>query len=209
MDLRSLTDIIFGSINPFFSNRFVKLMKDNFEMSMMGDMKFFLGLQIHQSPRGIFISQSQYTLEILKRYGMEECDSISTPMATARIDVDLQGTSTDQTKYRSMIGGNMYLTVSRPDVAFVTFVCARYQTRPTEKHLKEVKRVFRYLKHTINMGLWYSKDFEFELIAYSDAGHAGCHDNCKHTSGGNTTSGRQASFGHLKTGLYSFVNCGS
>ncbi|GJY14280.1 retrovirus-related pol polyprotein from transposon TNT 1-94 [Tanacetum coccineum] len=177
-------DLIFGSTNSVFSNRFAKLMKENFEMSMMGEMKFFFELQIHQPPCGIFISQSQYTLEILKKHGMDGCDSISTPMATARIDADLQGTPTDQTKYHSMIEGLMYLTASRPDIAFVTFVCARYQTRPTEKHLKEVKRVFRYLKHTINMGLWYSKDSEFELIAYSDADHVGCHDNCKHTSGG-------------------------
>ncbi|GKD15273.1 retrovirus-related pol polyprotein from transposon TNT 1-94 [Tanacetum coccineum] len=102
-----------------------------------GEMKFFLGLQVHQSPRRIFISQSQYTLEILKKHGMEKCDSISTPMATARIDVDLQGTSTDQTKHHSMIEGLMYLTDSR-----------------------------------------------FNLIAYSDADHAGCHDDCKSTSRG-------------------------
>ncbi|GJR40871.1 retrovirus-related pol polyprotein from transposon TNT 1-94 [Tanacetum coccineum] len=72
----------------------------------------------------------------------------------------------------------------RPDIAFATFVCAHYQARPTEKHLKEVKRIFHYLKHSINMSLWYSKDSGFELIAYSDADHAGCHDDCKSTSGG-------------------------
>ncbi|GJY60164.1 retrovirus-related pol polyprotein from transposon TNT 1-94, partial [Tanacetum coccineum] len=177
-------DIIFGSTNPVFSNRFAKLIKDNFEMSMMGELKFFLGLQVHQSPYGIFINQSQYTLELLKKHGMDGCDSISTRMATPRIDADLQGTPTDQTKYRSMIGGLMYLTASRPDIAFATFVCACYQARPTEKHLKEVKRTFRYLKHSINMGLWYSKDSGFELITYSDVDHAGCHDDCKSTSGG-------------------------
>ncbi|GKE29019.1 hypothetical protein Tco_1444403 [Tanacetum coccineum] len=130
-------------------------------------------------------------------------------MATARIDADLQGTPIDQTKYHSMIGGLMYFTTSRPDIAIATFVCACYQARPTKKHLKEVKWIFCYLKQTINMGFWYLKDSGFELIAYSDADHVGCHDDCKITSGGNTTSGRQASFGHLKTGLYSFVNCGS
>ncbi|GJR10912.1 retrovirus-related pol polyprotein from transposon TNT 1-94 [Tanacetum coccineum] len=157
-------DIIFGSTNPVFSNRFAKLMKDNFEMSMMGDMKFFIGLQVHQSSHGIFINQSQYTLELLKKHGMDRCDSKSTPMATARIDADLQGTSTDQIKYHSMIGELMYLTISRPYIAFATFVYARYQARLTEKHLKE--------------------DFGFELIAYSDVDHAGCHDDCKSTSGG-------------------------
>ncbi|GJW66203.1 retrovirus-related pol polyprotein from transposon TNT 1-94 [Tanacetum coccineum] len=172
-------DIIFGSTNPDFSKRFANLMKNNFEMSMMGELKFFLGLQVHQSPRGIFISQSQYAIELLKKHGLDECVSMSTPMATERLDADLQGTPTDQTTYRRMIGGLMYLTASRPDIAFATFVCARYQARPTVKHLKEVKRIFRYLRQSYNMGLWYPKDSVFKLIAYSDADHAGCKDDCK------------------------------
>ncbi|GJW97217.1 hypothetical protein Tco_0179025 [Tanacetum coccineum] len=105
-------------------------------------------------------------------------------MATERLDADLQGTPTDQTTYRRMIGGLMYLTASRPDIVFVTFVCARYQARPIVKHLKEVKRIFRYLRQSYNMGLWYPKDSGFKLIAYSDADHAGCKDDCKSTSGG-------------------------
>nr|GEU78046.1 retrovirus-related Pol polyprotein from transposon TNT 1-94 [Tanacetum cinerariifolium] len=107
--------------------------------------KFFLGLQVHQSP----------------------C-----------------GTPTDQTNYRRMIGGLMYLTASRPDIAYATFVCVRYQARPTVKHLKEVKRIFRYLRQSYNKGLWYLKDSRFELIAYSNADHAGCKDDYKSTSGG-------------------------
>ncbi|GJT67510.1 retrovirus-related pol polyprotein from transposon TNT 1-94 [Tanacetum coccineum] len=165
-------DIIFGSTNPDFLKRFANLMKNNFEMSMMGELKFFLGLQVYQSPRGIFISQSQYAIELLKKHGLDECVSLSTPMATERLDADLQGTPTDQTTYRRMIGGLMYLTASRPDIAFATFVCARYQARLTVKHLKEVKRIFRYLRQSYNIGLWYPKDSEFELIAYSDADHA-------------------------------------
>ncbi|GKC27700.1 retrovirus-related pol polyprotein from transposon TNT 1-94 [Tanacetum coccineum] len=114
-------DIIFGSTKPVFSTRFVKLMKDIFEMSMIGEMKFFLGLQVHQSPRGIFVCQSQYTMDLLKKHGMKKCDTICTPMATTKLDADLQGTQVDQTKYRSMIEGLMYLTASRPDIAFATF----------------------------------------------------------------------------------------
>ncbi|GJS07397.1 retrovirus-related pol polyprotein from transposon TNT 1-94 [Tanacetum coccineum] len=177
-------DIIFGSTNPDFSKCFANLMKNNFEMSMMGELKFFLGLQVHQSPRGIFISQSQYAIELLKKHGLDEYVSMSTPMATERLDADLQGTPTDQMTYRHMIGGLMYLTANRPDIAFATFVCARYQACPTVKHLKEVKRIFRYLRHSYNMGLWYPKDSGFELITYSDADHAGCKDDCKSTSGG-------------------------
>ncbi|GJX83454.1 retrovirus-related pol polyprotein from transposon TNT 1-94 [Tanacetum coccineum] len=162
-----------------FSKRFANLMKNNFEISMMGELKFFLGLQVHHIPRGIFISQSQYAIELLKKHGLDECVSMSTPMTTERLDADLQGTLTDQTTYHRMIGGLMYLIASHP-----TFVCARYQARPSVKHLKEVKRIFRYLRQSYNMGLWYPKDSEFELITYSDADHAGCKDDCKSTSGG-------------------------
>ncbi|GJU24454.1 retrovirus-related pol polyprotein from transposon TNT 1-94 [Tanacetum coccineum] len=110
-------DIIFGSTNPKFSKRFEKLMHGRFEMSLMGEMKFFLGLQIHQSPRGIFINQAKYTLEILKKHGMEKGQSIGTPMATKpKLDADLSGEPVDQTDYRSKIGSLMYLTSSRPDI---------------------------------------------------------------------------------------------
>ncbi|GJT90755.1 retrovirus-related pol polyprotein from transposon TNT 1-94 [Tanacetum coccineum] len=115
-------DIIFGSTNPKFSKRFEKLMHGRFEMSLMGEMKFFLGLQIHQSPRGIFINQAKYTLEILKKHGMEKGQSIGTPMATKpKLDADLSGEPVDQTDYRSKIGSLMYLTSSRPDI--VQAVC--------------------------------------------------------------------------------------
>ncbi|GJR18931.1 hypothetical protein Tco_0967458 [Tanacetum coccineum] len=156
-------------------------------MSMMGELKFFLGLQVYQSPRDIFISQLQYAIKLLKKHGIDECGSMSTSMTTVKLDADLHSTPNDQTKYRSMIRGLMYLIVSRPDIAFATFVSARYQARHTVKHLKEVKRIFRYLRQSYNiynMGLWYSKDSGFKLIAYSDADHAGCHDDCKSTSRG-------------------------
>nr|GEU54015.1 hypothetical protein [Tanacetum cinerariifolium] len=134
--------------------------------------------------RGIFISQSQYKIKLLKKHGMDKCVSMSKPMAIERLDADLQGTPTDQTIYRRMIRGLMYLTASRPDFAFATFVCARYQACPTVKHLKEVKGISRYLRQSYNMGLWYLKDSGFKLIAYSDADHAKCKDDCKSTSEG-------------------------
>ncbi|GJX55584.1 retrovirus-related pol polyprotein from transposon TNT 1-94 [Tanacetum coccineum] len=177
-------DIIFGSTNPKLSKRFEKLMHNKFDMSMMGELKFFLGIQIHQSPRGIFINQAKYAQEILKKHGMTSCDSIGTPMATKHLDADLSGTPVDQTKYRSMVGALMYLTASRPDIVHATCYCARYQAKPTEKHLTAVKRIFRYLKDSINMGLWYPKDTGFELTAFSDSDHAGCLDSRKSTSGG-------------------------
>ncbi|GJY30573.1 retrovirus-related pol polyprotein from transposon TNT 1-94, partial [Tanacetum coccineum] len=178
-------DIIFGSTNPKYSKKFEKLMHGRFKMSLMGEMKFFLELQIHQSPRGIFINQAKYALKILKKHGMEKCDRVGTPMATKpKLDADLSGKLIDQTNYRSMIGSLMYLTSSRPYIVQAICYCARYHARPTEKHLKEVKRIFRYLKGTINIGLWYPKDSGFELTAFSDADHVGCLDTRKSTSGG-------------------------
>nr|GFC16722.1 hypothetical protein [Tanacetum cinerariifolium] len=113
---------------------------------------------------------------------MTSCDSIGTPMATKHLDADLSGTPIDQTKYRSKVKALMYLTASRPDIMHATCYCARYQAQPTEKHLTAVKRIFRYLKDTIHMGLWYPKDTGFELTAFSDSDHAGCLDSHKSTS---------------------------
>nr|GEY44710.1 copia protein [Tanacetum cinerariifolium] len=157
-------DIIFGSTNPRYSKHFEKLMHSRFEMSLMGEMKFFLGLQIHQSSSGIFINQAKYTLEILHKHGMDKGQSIGTPMATKpKLDADLSGIPVDQTDYRSKIGSLMYLTSNIPDIVQAVCFCARYQSRPTKKHLKEVKRIFRYLRGTVNMGLWYPKGSSFEL----------------------------------------------
>ncbi|GKA12243.1 retrovirus-related pol polyprotein from transposon TNT 1-94 [Tanacetum coccineum] len=181
-------DIIFGSTNPKLSKKFKKLMHNKFEMSMMGELKLFLGIQIHQSSCGIFINQAKYAKDILEKHGMTSCDSIGTPMATKPIDADLSGTPIDQTKYHRMVGALVYLTASRPNIVHATCYCARYQARPTEKHLKEVKRIFRYLKNTIKMGLWYPKDTDFELTAFLDSNHAGCLDLRKSTSGGRQIS---------------------
>ncbi|GJZ30795.1 retrovirus-related pol polyprotein from transposon TNT 1-94 [Tanacetum coccineum] len=168
-------DIIFSSMNPKLSKRFEKLMHNKFEMSMMGELKFFLGIQIHQSPHGIFINQAKYAQKILKKHGMTSCDSIGTPIATKNLDADLSGTPVDQTKYHSMVGALMYLTASRPDIVHATCYCACYQAKPTKKHLNVVKRIFQYLKDTINMGLWYLKDTGFELTHFfHNSDHAGC-----------------------------------
>ncbi|GJX41469.1 retrovirus-related pol polyprotein from transposon TNT 1-94 [Tanacetum coccineum] len=118
-------------------------MHNKFEMLMIGELKFFLGIQIHQSSRGIFINQAKYAEEILKKHGMTSCDSIGTPMATKPLDADLSGTPVDQTKYHSMAGSLMYLTTSRPYIVHATCHYARYQARPTTKHLKEFKQIFR------------------------------------------------------------------
>nr|GEX14449.1 retrovirus-related Pol polyprotein from transposon TNT 1-94 [Tanacetum cinerariifolium] len=178
-------DIIFGSTHPRYIQLFSNLMKSRYEMSMMGEMMFFLGLQVNQSPCGIFINQSKYALEILKIYEMDSCDPVGTPMEIKdKLDLDQNGTPVDATEYHSMIGALMYLTSSRSDIVHATCLCARYPAKPIEKHLKEVKRIFCYLRGTVNTGLWYTKDSGFKLTGFSDADYAGCKDTFKSTSGG-------------------------
>ncbi|GJU35703.1 putative ribonuclease H-like domain-containing protein [Tanacetum coccineum] len=139
---------------------------------------------ISQSPRGIFINQSKYALESLKKYGYESCDPVDTPMVEkSKLDEDKEGNTVDPSHYHGMIGTLLYLTASRPDLQFAICMCARYQARPTEKHLNAVKRIFRYLKGTVHRGLWYPKDSSFALTAFADADHAGCQDTRRSTSG--------------------------
>ncbi|GKC14550.1 retrovirus-related pol polyprotein from transposon TNT 1-94, partial [Tanacetum coccineum] len=132
-------DIIFGSTHPRYTQLFSDLIKSRFKMSMMGEMTFFHSLQVNQSPHGIFINQSNYVLEILKKYGMETCDPVGTPIEIKdMLDLDQNRTLVDATKYRSMIGALMYFMSSRLDIVHATCLCARYQAKPTENHLKEM-----------------------------------------------------------------------
>ncbi|GJV55716.1 retrovirus-related pol polyprotein from transposon TNT 1-94 [Tanacetum coccineum] len=177
-------DIIFASTNTAMCNEFANQMTTKFKMSMMGQMSFILGLQISQSPRGIFINQSKYASEIIKKYGLNSTDFVDTPMIeNKKLDEDLQGIQVDAILYHGMIGSLMYLTTSRPDLNYVVCLCARYQAKPTKNHLQAVKRIFQYLNGTINIGLWYSKDTNMSLTAYANADHAGCQDTRRSTSG--------------------------
>ncbi|GKA21778.1 retrovirus-related pol polyprotein from transposon TNT 1-94 [Tanacetum coccineum] len=177
-------DIIFASTKPDLCETFSEIMCSKFKMSMMGKLSFFLGLQISQSPKGIFLNQSKYALESLKKYGMETCEPVDTPMVEkSKLDKDPQGKAVDPTRYHGMIGTLLYLTSSRPNLVFDVRMCARYQAKPTERHLHDVKRIFRYLRGTINMGLWYSKDSCTTLTAFADADHGGCQDTRRITSG--------------------------
>ncbi|GJR78674.1 retrotransposon protein, putative, ty1-copia subclass [Tanacetum coccineum] len=135
-------------------------------------------------PRGIFINQSNYALEIIKKYGMLFSDPVDTPMVDkSKLDEDLQGKPIYPTQYRGMISSLMYLTSSRTDLLFAVCMCALYQAKPTEKHLHAVKRIFRYLKRTIDMGLWYMKDSYITLTSYADVDYARCQDTRRNTSG--------------------------
>nr|GEU63056.1 uncharacterized mitochondrial protein AtMg00810-like [Tanacetum cinerariifolium] len=178
-------DIIFGSTNKDLCKAFVKLMKDKFQMSSMGELKFFLGLQVKQKKDGIFISQDKYVAKTLRKFGLTDGKSTSTPIDTEKpLIKDPNGEDVDVHTYRSMIGSLMYLTSSRPDIMFVVCACARFQVTPKASHLHAVKRIFRYLKGKPYLGLWYPKDSPFNFVAYSDSDYAGVSLDRKSTTGG-------------------------
>jgi hypothetical protein len=159
-------------------------MKSKFEMSMIGEMTTFLGLQIKQSNDGIFINQENYVKNLLTRFSMDKSNTAKTPMAFGyKIDADLNGKPVDQKRYRGMIGSLLYLTASRPDIMFSTCVCARYQANPMESHVVAVKRIFKYLKGTPKLGLWYPAKSDFQLNAFTDSDYGGCKLDRKSTSG--------------------------
>ena len=177
-------DIIFGSSNSTLCEEFSKSMQKEFEMSMMGELTYFFGLHIKQTKDGVFINQSKYARELLKRFNMNSTASKTTPMSTTTVlDKDEDGKSVDTKVYRGMIGSLLYLTASRPDIMFSVCLYARFQSNPKESHLKAVKRIMRYLKDTLDFGLFYSKSSTFDLISYSDADFAGSKSDRKSTSG--------------------------
>nr|GEX89760.1 putative ribonuclease H-like domain-containing protein [Tanacetum cinerariifolium] len=167
-------DVIFGATNKDLCRSFEKLMKDKFQMSSMGELTFFLGLQVKQKKDGIFISQDKYVAKILRKFGLTEGKSACTPID---IEKHLQkypdGEDVDVHTYRSMIGSLMYLTSSRPDIVFAVCACAHFQVTLKALHIHAVKRIFRYIKGKPHLGLWYPKDSSFDLVAYSDSDHAG------------------------------------
>jgi hypothetical protein len=178
-------DIIFGSTNKEFCEEFGELMSKEFEMSMIGELNYFLGLQIKQLKQGTFVCQSKFVKDLLKKFGLMDAKTINTRMATnGHLDLDEGVIPVDIKLYRSMIGSLLYLTASRPDIMFSVCMCARFQANPKECHLTAVKRILRYLKLTPNVGLWYPKGAQFEIIGYSDSDYVGCKIDRKSTSGG-------------------------
>ncbi|GJT18097.1 putative ribonuclease H-like domain-containing protein [Tanacetum coccineum] len=176
-------DIIFGSSNEKLCREFEALMHDKFQMSAMGELTFFLGLQVLQRKDGIFLSQDKYVRDILKKFGYTDVRTASTPMDRENPwGKDGPGKDIDLHLYRSMIGSLMYLTTSRPDIMFAVCVCARHQVTPKECHLHAVKRIFRYLKGHPTLGLWYPKESPFDLVAYSDSDYDGDNHDRKSTT---------------------------
>jgi hypothetical protein len=177
-------DIIFGSTNKSTCEEFSRIMIQKFEMSMMGELKYFLGFQVKQLQEGTFISQTKYIEDIFTKFGMKDAKLIKTPMGTnGHLDLDTGGKSVDQNVYRSMIGSLLYLCASQPDIMLSVCMCARFQADPKEVHHRAVKRIMRYLVYTPKFGLWYPRGSTFDLIGYSDADWAGCKIDRKSSSG--------------------------
>ncbi|WVZ85127.1 hypothetical protein U9M48_032079 [Paspalum notatum var. saurae] len=150
----------------------------------MGELQFFLGLQIKQGPKGTLVHQAKYTRDILKKFDMGDSKPMTTPMSTnTALDADEDGKAVDQKEFRGMIGSLLYLTATRPDIQFAVYLCARYQASPRTSHRQAAKRIFRYLKSTPELGLWYSSGSSLFHRGFSDADHAGCRIDRKSTSG--------------------------
>jgi hypothetical protein len=144
-------------------------------MSMMGELQFFLGLQIKQSKEGTFVHQAKYTKDIVWKFNMEDSKTMATPMSTSTaLDADEEGEDVDQKEYRSMIGSLLYLTATRPDIQFSVCLCAHFQASQRTSHRQAVKRIFRYLHHTPDFVLWFSASSSLAIHGFSDADFVGC-----------------------------------
>jgi len=155
-----------------------------FEISMMGELNFFLGLQVKQVEHDIFLCQAKYCRKLLKKFNMENCKEASTPIVTeCYLDADETRVDVDQTKFRQLIGSLLYLTASRPDIMFSVCLCAKFQAKPKESDYVAAKRILKYMKGTIEVGIWYPSEVSLNLVGYFDSDFAGCKVDRKSTSG--------------------------
>nr|GEU39027.1 uncharacterized mitochondrial protein AtMg00810-like [Tanacetum cinerariifolium] len=185
-------DIIFGLTKKSWCHEFKELIKNRFQMSSMGELTFFLELQVKQKEDGIFISHDKYVAKILKKFDFPSVKTASTPIETQKPLVkDKEAADVDIHLYRSMIGSLMYLPASRPDIMFAVYACSRFQVTPKTSHLQAMKKVFRYLKGQPKLGLWYPKVSSFDLEAYSDSDYASANLDMKSTTRGCQFLGRR------------------
>ena len=151
-------------------DEFKKTMAQEFEMTDIGLMTYYLGIEVKQTKEGIFISQEGYAKEILKRFGMENCKPIGTPIEYgAKLSKHDKGEAVDGTMFKSLVGSLRYLTCTRSDIVFAVGICSRFMEAPTTSHLKVAKRILRYIKGTIDYGMFYSSSEDFKLVGYSDS----------------------------------------
>jgi hypothetical protein len=177
-------DIIFGVFSHMLVSSFQEMIEKEFQMSMMGELTFFLGIQVKQIKQGTFIHQAKYMNALIKKFNMTELKPMPTLMSTTTVlDPDENGEAVDQREYRSMIGPLLYLMVTRSDIQFIVCLCARFQASPRSSHRITVQRIFEYLKYTLKFGIWYSASSSLDLVGFSDADFVGCRIDRKSTSG--------------------------
>jgi hypothetical protein len=154
---------------------FLEMMESEFQMSMMGELIFFLGIQLKQTKQGTFIYQGKYPKGLMKKFNMAKLKPLLIPMSMATIlDPDENGETVDQREYRSMIDSLLYLTAIRPEIQFTVGLCVCFQASPRSLHWTIVQRIFRYIKHTPEFGIWYSVSSLLDLVSFSDTDFACC-----------------------------------
>ena len=177
-------DLIFTGNDEFLFREFKQSMMKEFEMTDLGVMKYFLGIEVIQSAEGIFICQKKYAQEVLERFKMDDCNPVQIPIVPGtKLTRDDEGMKIDSTYYKQMVGSLMYMTATRPDLMYVVSLVSRFMESPTEVHHQAVKKILRYLKGTVNYGLFYKKSEINVLVGFSDSDYAGDLDDRKSTSG--------------------------
>jgi hypothetical protein len=178
-----VNDIIFGGSSHSLVSSFQEMIESEFQMSMMGELTFFLGIQVKQTKQDSFVHQAKYTNDLIKKFNMAELKPVSTPISTATsLGPDEDEDVVDQMDYRSMIGSLLYLTVTQPDIQFAVGLCARFQASPRSSHRTAVAQIFRYLKHTVEFENWCSVSSSLDLVGFSNADVVGCGIDHKSTS---------------------------
>jgi isopentenyldiphosphate isomerase len=176
-------DIIFGGSSHTLVSGFPEMMKKEFQMFMMVELTFFLGIQVKQMKQGTFIHQAKYMKDLIKKFNMVELKPVSTLMSMATsLDLDKNGETVDQREYMSMIDSLLYLTATQLVIQFVVCLCARFQASTRSSHRTVIQRIFRYLKHTLKFRIWYSASSSLDLVGFSNADFVGCGIDRKGTS---------------------------
>jgi hypothetical protein len=177
-------DLIFTGNNLSMFEEFKKDMSNEFEMTDMGLMAYYFGIEVKQEDKGIFITQEGYAKEVLKKFKMDDANPVGTPMECgSKLSKHENGEIVDPTLYKSLVGSLRYLTSTRPDILYAVGVVSRYMEAPTTTHFKAAKRILRYIKGTTNFGLHYYSSNNYEIIGYSDSDWSGDLDDRKGTTG--------------------------
>ncbi|KAJ9559214.1 hypothetical protein OSB04_013828 [Centaurea solstitialis] len=176
-------DLIYTGDDVVMMQEFKESMQKEFEMSDLGKMRFFLGIEVLQTAQGIHISQQKYAIEILRRFDMEDCNAVINPIVPGCKLKSDEGERFDETLFKQIVGSLMYITTTRPDIQFVVNLISRFMAKPTEVHYLAAKRVLRYLKGTTDFGIWYKSGGEGSLEVFTDSDFAGDIDSRKSTSG--------------------------